>query len=463
MGEEDSLLNHIRVTGVLMDNRQRTGVKKIITWSLRGLVVLILMICAGGCRSRPPAAPSANQVLAVKKVAPDTTQTVVENLEMPPLRVYVDASESMRGFAHSRSSKFCRTLSHVMQKTVSAPYTVSYYKFSEQTQPLNRSQFNLSTTPGFYGGADTPLAELLNRIARDETHSITVIITDLVQSEPGTDRFDLPLAFRTVAENYSEILMIASKSSFRGFYWSEVERGLKFQLNYSSDSLGRPFYILVFAPSKKAMQTFRHYVLTDELTMEYSFAPSDPPLRMKDVRTSAANRKFWTRSKAPEHRNDSNGLETWVTWFRALKWPSTSTCNLELVYQTKQIVPMGTPLQLVFECEQVSLKGCFGDEDILPLNDFNPTVTERCGDSSLTIAYPISRPKPKEWTAYYIRIRPGEGSLRLPEWVDDWSTDDDTNPRNGDLTLHLASSVETMQRNITEKRIILDKYILVVK
>jgi hypothetical protein len=350
-----------------------------------------------------------------------------------------------------------------MQKTVSAPYTVSYYKFSQETHPLTRNEFNNCTSTEFYGGADTPLAELLNQIAHDKTHSTAVVITDLVQSEPNSNRFDLPLAFRTLADSYPEILLIANKSSFKGTYWSEVERGHSFFLNYSPDSLGRPFYILVFAPSKKAMQTFRRYVFTDDLTVEHSFIPSDPPFKMKDIRTSTADRKFWTRSQAPEFRDNANGLETWVTWFRALNLPSTATNNLELMCLTEPIIPMVSPPRFAFGCERITFQRGFGDADIRPIEDFHPAVIAQNGDSNFTISYPIAHPKAKEWTAYYIRIRPGEGSLRLPEWVNDWNTDDDSKFNNGNRTLHLASSVETMLRNITEKKVILDKYILVVK
>ena len=55
---------------------------------------------------------------------------------------------------------------------------------------------------------------------------------------------------------------------------------------------------------------------------------------------------------------------------------------------------------------------------------------------------------------YLVSVRPGEGNLSLPHWIDEWNTEDDSTQQNGNRTFHLRLLAESMMNVITEKSVI---------
>lgn len=75
----------------------------------------------------------------------------------------------------------------------------------------------------------------------------------------------------------------------------------------------------------------------------------------------------------------------------------------------------------------------------------------------LTMTLP--RPPKDTWDVYQIRWLPGEGNLKGPTWSDEWSTDDDRLPQQGNRTFRLSLLVHAMISAITENTNLCEQYI----
>jgi len=92
--------------------------------------------------------------------------------------------------------------------------------------------------------------------------------------------------------------------------------------------------------------------------------------------------------------------------------------------------------------------------------DLTPEALFSRDGKSITLSYSFPRPDPFSWDAYRIRLMPGEGNLRLPLWVEDWTALDDSLPLWGNRTLKLNLFVEAMVRSIQEQVPLSEHYIL---
>jgi len=64
---------------------------------------------------------------------------------------------------------------------------------------------------------------LLDRVAKAPADRVTVIVSDLVQSERERSAYDFIEAFRRAAVMRPEIMLLGFRSAFRGKYYVETE------------------------------------------------------------------------------------------------------------------------------------------------------------------------------------------------------------------------------------------------
>jgi hypothetical protein len=79
----------------------------------------------------------------------------------------------------------------------------------------------------------------------------------------------------------------------------------------------------------------------------------------------------------------------------------------------------------------------------------------------LTIRYRFPMPGRRTWDLYRVKLQPGAGSLSVPAWVKEWSTDSDQSPERANRTLHLALLIEAMLRGMTEDMTLCEEVIAI--
>lgn len=212
-----------------------------------------------------PVAPSP----VAPAATPQNASAAVES------RVYLDASESMRGFAapgeNNQFVKLLETIGYALPGCRLFKYGISTRAGSRaEASDVNKIENNLSEirfskdlgNESFYNLGNNPDDVLFNHLANEEKPVRSVLITDGVYSSPNAE-----LQSETVKaiENWMRrgrfFGILIFRSPFAGKLWSENKRVWIEDVNVDK----RPFYAFVFSPDEKGFIELR-----DKLAAEFS-------------------------------------------------------------------------------------------------------------------------------------------------------------------------------------------------
>jgi len=383
------------------------------------------------------------------------------------LDVYIDGSMSMRGFVEGTAtdSNYHRVLRHLLQSGTTGQYRMVRYKFSRNIEMVDNADPNQFLVPAFYSGPDTPLHSLLDRISqKPHAGHVSVIISDLVQSQTGVSQLALVESLLKVAAGGLDLRLVGFRSSFDGPYYvqsfPQVVRQFALKLSQTMPGGGRPFYLLVIAPNRTSMDRLDRYVL-DKVSPPESFTPTEAPAVVKDIlpaRTSGP--PPWNRYSQWPTGETVSGSPTWYTSFIEVR-PQGQESLLALQYLMRTALPLNSVRKIGFEVRRCIYSG---REFTTPETITIGLTAEKTGageGEGLQVSYRLPRPEPRVWDVYQVRMRPGDGNLSCPLWVRSWSTDSDQSPMVGNKTYQLALLVEAMVRAITEKNRFCEHYIAV--
>lgn len=375
------------------------------------------------------------------------------------LDIYVDGSSSMRGFVSSFSSNYCQTVHEIVESATVGRFDLRIYKFATEISTITNLPLNQLQSPAFYNGRDTPLAAILNRLALAPTRS-AIIITDLVQSQTGTDSLLLAQALGHLAGQLHEIKLLGYRSTFNGSYYPESHHGptIKLTSTQSLPAAGRPFYLLVIAPDAPSMRRLDSYLLSRVPPAEM-VNPTEPAVSVETI--ALASHKVgdlpWTLYRQPSRKEARIRRITSAFHLTRATEPQEI---LPLEVRMHAGIPIRSPAQLSYETTLFTWKGP-GHPDQISQVDLPVSGTAGKDSESMQMKLTLHRPEPGTWDIYMIRMRPGQGNLDVPLWVNAWSTDDDSNARNGNRTFQLKLIVQAMINSIAENSVFLE-YILEV-
>ena len=203
--------------------------------------------------------------------------------DLPPIsnslaaRIYFDATLSMQGFVVPNSTQYTQMCRYLESVIVSGwtNATVSFFRFGEQVEPIDRNTYlNLSRT-GFYENnrifRETFIQKIIEHEAQlthdvqesmsneestetetnqEETNNhgekspLVVIVTDLFQ-----DNRDLTVLIRQLKEQYIqkgyEVGLLGLRSEFDGTVYDLGEAPLPYRSTPGNPESFRPFYLLV--------------------------------------------------------------------------------------------------------------------------------------------------------------------------------------------------------------------------
>jgi len=436
-----------------------------------GLHILmgVMLACIAGCGGHPlpPELPTNADILkafqAERAAAP---QAGTERSR--PLHLYIDSSQSMRGFVTNADSGYRTAIDFLLDRSATAGYPLEVFRFADGIAPLGNVAASAVLEPSFYSGAETSFPNLLRHIGEnDEAGAISVIISDLVQSGRTGDQRALVVAFQEIAKRGKQVVLLAFRSSFSGTYFVESRRKgrpntLQLKLDGGTADRSRPFYMILVADGDTDLAEVRRYLLPDIQGNE-EFDASSPALAVEAVEylpPDLGTVALWNVYRATEnlpvtvgHRATLSFMEIGVSAGEAspvrlgLKLPATGP-------QSNRV--LRSPQDLKFMAERRSVRN--GRWTKPQAVDLAPEALFRSADLGLT--YQVPRPTTASWDVYRIRICPGPGNLRLPAWVEDWATPDDSLEMWGNRTLKLDLFIEAMNRSIKEKVPLSDQFIL---
>lgn len=403
---------------------------------------------------------------------------------LPTLNLYLDGSESMRGFVADPQSRYCLTVQRVYQKAVTAQYPLRAFKVSSSYTPLGEMLASELAKASFYDGGDSPLAELLSRVAKEAAVGrMSLIISDFVQSEVRKDQIAMARSLQEIAAGGPEVLLLAFRSSFDGPYFVETTPKVPpYHLKLADDGdEGRPFYMLAVAPRPDEMARLRRYVLTG-LGEKHAFEPSLPPVTIEKWRIAAGPDapSLWKRKTRPE---PFPGLRSGIAYREEFEpagsLPRAAPLKLEFeaafhfpvlsvsrfqhyvrraTFKTPPSAakPVPWPLQPAFDGEAKRL----GPAPKMPGAAGQAQPSNRSpGRFSFRATFPFASPEARSWDVYRIQVTGGEGNIEVPAWVQGWTTANDQRPSQGNRTLHLELLIEAMVRSITEKIVFFDHFV----
>uniref|UniRef100_A0A372IJJ9 Uncharacterized protein n=2 Tax=Paracidobacterium acidisoli TaxID=2303751 RepID=A0A372IJJ9_9BACT len=370
------------------------------------------------------------------------------------LDIYLDGSQSMQGFTADKDSNFCALIKEIMLNAETARFRLTSYSFSTTTRTLDHPPLAQLESAGFYTGSDTPLAKLLETIGQQPQHT-AVIVSDLVQSEPGRDNQALVSALAALGG--SRVMdLLAYRSSFSGSYDPEnkyaAHAGLV-RLNQSQKipGQGRPFYLLILAPNAASLARVKKDLLRDEPASSPSeeFDAAQPPFRIVGVSLNhrAAASSSW-QEYAPLVSEPANGFRTTFLWTGNDASPGMSALPLSI--QMEAIAP-------VRRLESLDLEGTSGQWTAGAFSGGVATgapALDAGGQASQghPLNLTVNLPAKDSWRVYRIEVNPGEANLDLPPWVRNWTTDDDSTPALGNRTYQLDWLVRAMVNAVSEHR-----------
>ena len=426
------------------------------------LVVLSPVLFAG-CGGAHASAPSASAIAGTFQAqAARNDERATQQLD-----IYVDGSLSMRGFAAAQDSNYSRIAREVVSSATTASFDVNIYKFTSTISKVTNLPLGQLQSPDFYNGSDTPLASLLNHLAPD--HSV-IVLTDLVQSDKGTDNLDLVRAFTALGARKLEIRLLGYRSSFRGEYYPEnlpKRRHFPVELSQAIPNSGRPFYMLVIAPNPAAMKRLDEYILRRNPATRV-FDATAPSIWIDAVYLYSDNPKKpeWSLYSPPQFK------QTAIPHFESsYRFRNTGRSNgAEVMLPLEFVVKAGhllqSPAHIEFESTKSTWKGGKGSEPISwnlsATGEFYSNASAKRegtvlpGDPAenasekMRLQFQVPRPERQSWDVYSIRMKAGQANLKVPEWVKDWNTEDDNLLQNANRTFQLKLVVEAMINAVSE-------------
>jgi hypothetical protein len=426
-----------------------------------------------------PRSPRLDEILQQFAVRRDDPPKPSE--KPPEIRVFLDRSESMRGFAAAGGSRYQQVLGAILNHAVTSGGVLQIFGFAAGIERLGVQTD--PSEPRFYNGAETDFRDLFS-YAAPRPGSVSIIISDFVQSVEGGDQRELIASLsRNQGGENRQIQLLAFRSAFQGLYFVETRgsgaRKFHVDLDGSSPLNSRPFYLLVIADSKNALEDARRYLFSD-IRADQELKPCEAAFEVVDVHLASETRPTGTEENRWSH---SLQLEQklWevasgggrINSFIALgdDYRPLPSLRVEIGARARTPLRSITDLQIQSEARTRDRTGWHPRTAVMPQVDWapdgkgHPAVKETPiapnSDWGFVLNLPLPWPPRDTWDVYRVRIEPGKGNLLPPLWVESYTTYDDSQPDNANRTLRFKIFVEALIRSIQEHVTVLDQYVLV--
>lgn len=398
-----------------------------------------LIICAAillvGC---------GNQVQTVPPL-PGTLPNILTAPEKVDTDIYFDATVSMRGFTTQSAGNVYLTLPDLLGDLCGSMGTVNFYGFGEQIRPLDGRSYRQFTSPDVYTEAITAVANVVDRA---DTNHLSIIVTDLFESESDWSNVAQKIRDKFFA-NHLSVAIIGIKNSFSGEIFDVGLNAAKFNYNsFDNPDRYRPFYLLIMGRDDVVKNFLRKFNERQTLPNDTGY------LLLSENLTEAASdfSNFELGDVENFYSDDTLGLDSRVKEFGLDNFNEAASFMFSWNYQP----PLGAcPLDLSAvdtAIENFSITG----EEWTPLdkNDVRVSLLKDDRQAELFLVKVALTPEKSlaEDKLNFVRIKvmPTEQGYKLPAWVELWSVNVDGAAKNfdGSKTVNLTRVLGSLKDSI---------------
>ncbi len=385
----------------------------------------------------------------------------------------------MRGFVNDPAANYGLVVDSLLGSATTAGYRIRIDRFGGIVEEVPLASSATLHDPMFYGGKETSFPVLLQHVAQKRgPGTISVIVSDLVQSGSTGDQRALVEAFQAIARTRPEVLVLGFRSAFCGKYWIEsrpvAKRTLELCLNGQGLEQSRPFYAILIADSRAELEEARRYLTADVQGFQEFDAtrPGVPLVKIEFVPPDPGEPAVWTPWDEAQTLAGRESPRQLLSFFEAAPPPrGQAELELALLFPSDSKGEHTYPLRSLVDLRVQAEKLSWGSDGKPTAKDPRPVeLPWRATFASsaevprklrgIALTYTLPQPERLTWDAYLIQLLPGQANLRPPLWVDEWSTVDDSDPRAGNRTLRLDLFVKAMIRSIQENVPLSEHYLL---
>ena len=398
------------------------------------IIFAAIIFLAGGCgnkiQSVPPLPGTLPEILASEKIDSD---------------IYFDATVSMKGFTTSAAGNVYLTLPDLLSDLCGSMGETKFFSFGENIHPLDRTNYRRLTSPEVYV---EPITAVANVVERADTNHLSIVVTDLFESESDWSNVAQKLREKFFA-NYLAVAVIGIRNSFSGEIFDVGLNAAKFNYNSFDDpNRYRPFYLLIMGRDDVVKNFLRKF-------NEKQTLPNDTCYLLLSENLTATPSDF-SNFKLGEVENfysdNTLGLDSRVKEFGVDNFNEAAS----FMFSWQCEPPLGAcPLDLSEVDTAIEIFSVDGEEwTPREKNDVRVNLLKDERQSEIFLVKVSLTPEKSfaEGKLNFVRIKimPKEQGYRLPPWVEAWSVNVDGAAKifDGSKTLNLIRILGSLKDSV---------------
>ena len=422
-------------------------------WAAFFAIALVLQSCV-----TKPAIPDFDKVMDGFGVARPVDKPQPVAMEA---NIFVNLSQSMRGFAGVAGSNYRRVLEGVLAETSAQQYTIQRFRFSSTVSAADNYTPAHFLDPANYTGPPASLGQLLDQLVRQRQYErLNIIVSDVVDSGGASGQPSVATALRELASKGVQVMLLGFRSGYQGDYRASAiacaNRPIPMRANQTLPGSGRPFYILVIAPNSASLTRLNRAVL-EKLRPQVSFTPSSSPILLESG--SLISQPKISILDRTNQKKDYNATRRFYSSFAIpsgheevklpFKWAATKVFDVDpskLSFEVTSVRPEKSGKFALSTSDQMQAKA---SED------------PKAGSSGLLFEYSLRPPETSSFVVFRVQMRGGVGNVQLPRWIKDWSVDEDCTASSANKTYHLNLVGDSLMSNFAQDAVFAEHYIAI--
>ena len=391
---------------------------------------LLLVGCGNKIQDVPPLPGTLPNVLTSEKIDTD---------------IYFDATVSMKGFTTLAAGNVYLTLPDLLGDLSSSAGDVKFFAFGEQIRPLDGRTYRQFATPEVY---TEPITSVANVVDRADTNHLSIIVTDLFESESDWSNVTQKLREKFFA-NHLSVAVIGIRNSFYGEIFDVGLNAAKFRYNsFDNPDRYRPFYLFVMGRDDIVKNFLRKFNERQTLPNDTGYLLLSENL----TETPSDFSNFELGEVENFYSDDTLGLDNRVKEFGIDKFSDSAS----FIFSWQYNPPLGAcPIDLSAVDTEIEIFSVNGEEwTPLNSNDVRISLLKDNRQSDIFLIKVSLTPEKSlaEGKLNFVRIKvmPKEQGYRLPLWVELWSVNVDASAKNfdGSKTLNLNRVLGSLKDSI---------------
>ena len=401
------------------------------------IICAAIIIFVSGCGNKIQSVPPLPGTLPDILLAPEKIDS----------DIYFDATVSMKGFTNSTIGNVYLTLPDLLGDLCGSMGETKFFSFGEHIHPLDRTNYRRLTAPEVYV---EPITAVANVIDRADPNHLSIIVTDLFESESDWSNVAQKLREKFFANNLA-VAVVGIKNPFNGEIFDVGLNAAKFNYNSFDDpNRYRPFYLLIMGRDDVVKNFLRKFNEKQTLPNDTGYLLLSESL----TETPSDFSNFKLGEVENFYSDNTLGLDSRVKEFGIDNFNDDAFFILNWEYKP----PLGAcPLDLSEVDTSIEIFSVDGEEWTLrPLekNDVRVSLLKDERQSEIFLVKVSLTPEKSlaEGKLNFVRIKimPKEQGYRLPAWTEFWSVNIDGAAKifDGSKTLNLTRVLNSLKDSI---------------